>query len=242
MSRYGGVIMGKAMNGNEKPVLSNNCKEKREQMKEKRRDILISESNRAADSIIEVMSNQNKLLPAGFALITTGYTYALSQAIVNNKENITTEKIIIIFPVFILAFIVYYLEIGSEYYSMGGYKRFVDERINTIWGDPKLLPWETIIAPKRHSDGIRMVFNAIVVIMILGTLWKSYRLASIVYREYNQCLIALSSIVISIVMLCIIWACYRHKHTSFDKTYELLSNKRPLDKNCFSLSNLFKLI
>ncbi|MBF0556366.1 MAG: hypothetical protein HQK96_17755 [Nitrospirae bacterium] len=200
-----------------------------EQMNKLHLDILIGESTRAAKAIDDMVSNQNKLLPTGFALMTTGYAYALNYGgtikadigtinatAINNMNNL-----IIMFPLIIFVFMVYYLDVAAEYYSMGGYKKFVDERINKIFEDNLLLPWETMIAPKRHKDIMRIFVEIMILLIIAYTSYNSY---SLVRNKYGQSYGYLA-ISLSIVIILILGCCHLHKYRSFDKIYELLKDK-----------------
>jgi len=146
-----------------------------------------------------------RVVAIGSGLVLTGLALAIREKI---------YEVIMFLPVLMFSLCFYYLNLHTAVREMGGYKRYIEERINEIVGEQIYL-WESELVHRRHSNVANQfmagIFFFILIASVAAALFVSYTYKHkwVLYAE-----------IIAIVLLgfgCVL-ATVRMT-TSFEKTY-----------------------
>ena len=175
---------------------------------ELRIELLIKECERVGQVISSMTPTVEKIIGLGCTVIATGLIFGI-------KEKI--DEILLFLPVAVFGVFFYGIRTATETRSLGGYKRHLEEKINTILGQ-NILFWESLMAPNMHGSFamkllyfIYAFFLVLIVFISLSTAWKYYT------RSTFWCM------VIILLLLFIGLIISLHKlYKTFDRTYQLV--------------------
>lgn len=104
----------------------------------------------------------SKVIALGLTIIAAGLTLGVKEKILD---------ILLLLPIAIYGVLFYGIHISTELISLGGYKRYLEEKLNGITGNNILL-WELSIARRRHSafgkNFLYIIYVLFLVLTILG--------------------------------------------------------------------------
>jgi hypothetical protein len=164
---------------------------------DKRRcDVLLQEYDRTSKDISAMMGKNEQIVTIGLALLTFGFTFGL-------KEHI--RVVFLIIPIGVLIFLYYTVFVYSMIMWLGGYRRWLEQRINQALfssQDPEdLLLWETIVSKQ-------LIHRSIVIkwfVASIATLSATIVTVSLWYtaKEYDLliCLVWLTLVIVGSIPL-----------------------------------------
>jgi len=170
-------------------------------------EILMKEYECVGQKIEALFLTSERIIGLGIVVIVAMLTFGLERKI---------NSILLFLPVAFLGVLLYGVHVFTELTSLGGYKRYLEERINTIF-EENLLFWESIIAKKRHYAFVTYFlhflyafFLVLTVSLSLHTAWQHY--GNKVFWFIITFLLGLSiGLIISLVKM----------YKAFDETYKM---------------------
>jgi hypothetical protein len=135
-----------------------------------RSEILVKEYEIIGQATRTLFLSSEKAIALGFTILGTGF-------IIGIKEKI--EYMLLFLPFAVFGVLLYDINIATELGTMGGYKRYLEERINSELKE-RILLWELFLSEERHkslakklSFPIYLIFTGLTVYFSLATAWES---------------------------------------------------------------------
>lgn len=171
-----------------------------------RSQVLRAEYIRLCSDIRSIESNNERIIAIGMGLITAGTAYS---------SAVESTQFFIVAPMASTIILVYAALAYFWVYSMGGYKRHIEELINKYCGS-NILIWE-ILAPERTRSNL----SGFALQALYGVVWASVVVYSVykVYREIGSVQALLVSFLCGILMLLVVIAAVS-THTVRQQTYK----------------------
>jgi len=170
-------------------------------------EILVKECDSVGQEIRTLFRTSEKIIALGIGIIAAGLTLGLTEGI---------NEILLFLPVAVLGVFFYAVLINTELMSLGGYKRYLEERINIIFRENILL-WESFIAKGKRRlliwrllHFIYLLFFGLTIFISLHTAWQHYG-----RKVFWGIVILLSVLFIGLILSFI------EKEKTFDKTYQM---------------------
>jgi hypothetical protein len=120
-------------------------------------EVLIKECEIVGKRLSDLVLMSEKIVALGFTIIAVGMSLGI-------KEKI--YEILLVMPVAAFGVLSYGILVGSEIMSLGGYKRYLEEKINITFRENILL-WESFIAKQRHRSFEVNFLNIIYALFLL---------------------------------------------------------------------------
>ena len=146
-------------------------------------------------------------------VITVGTAVALG--VIGIAFRTRSYEILILLPYLIFVLFFHYINLHTSILEMGGYKRYLEERINEIIGE-KIHLWETELVPRRHYNVANQFLAAIFLIILLG----SMVIGLVVSYSYHYSWIFRISLVVDLVLIIGLIMAVAHMRKAHAKTYE----------------------
>jgi len=188
-------------------VNSYNFKIEMDKREELKIELLIKECDSVGQEIKTLFLASEKVIGLGLAIIAAGLTFGL-------KEKI--NEILLFLPIAVLGVMLYGVHIFTELMSLGGYKCYLEERINTILGENILL-WESFIAKERHRAFITYFLHFVYLLFLASTIYISLNTACRHYESRVFWGIVIVILTLSIGLIVSFVKMYR----AFNKTYQM---------------------
>lgn len=170
-------------------------------------NLLIKECDSVGQGIRTLFLSSEKLIALEFTIIAAGLTIGI-------KEKI--NEILLFLPIAAFGVLLYGIHIYTELLSLGGYKRYLEEKINITLGENVLL-WESLITKTRHFDFVTnilwIIYTFFLVLIILIGL-------STALQYYTKGTFWAMVIVVLFFTVSLIISLYRMTKI-FDKTYQI---------------------
>ena len=170
-------------------------------------ELLIKECDSVGQKIETLFLASEKVIGLGLAIIAAGLTFGL-------KEKI--NEILLFLPIAVLGVMLYGVHIFTELTSLGGYKCYLEERINTIFGENILL-WESFIAKGRHHAFVTYFLHFVYLLFLASTIYISLNTAC---RHYESSVFWGIVIVILTLSVGLIVSLVK-MYGAFNKTYQM---------------------
>ncbi len=178
-------------------------------------ELLTKEHEHAWEDIRLFMGTNEKVMGLGFTLLGTGLALGF-------KEQI--KEIMIFLPIAVLAILFYSMYNLNVIMTLGGYKKYIEEKINNEINE-NILIWEDIVKDLHHNNIIAIFLYLIYTIFFLATIylslinsWKYYGITFFIIYSFILLLLIIG-LVISLIKM----------SRSFKYSYNLVSNKYSLD-------------
>jgi len=123
----------------------------RHQLEEKDKlkiELLVKQCDDISNNIRNVTNIQQQLITIGILLFTGVLIYGIEHQTTN--PQLLSTLLILFFPFIFLALLLFGLFTHGEIKSLGGYKRFLEEEINTNFGEDLFL-WESFVVKPKES-------------------------------------------------------------------------------------------
>ena len=170
-------------------------------------DLFNKEYDSVAQAIRTLFLAGEKVIALGVTIIVAGLSYGI-------KEKVYDLLLFLPFAFFGVLF--YGIHIFVEIMSLGGYKRFWEERINIAF-DENILLWELFISKGRHRF-IGRIFLYIIYMIFLGfTILISLRTAHEKYTDGTFWGILIGILFFSIGLIIVMYK----SNKAFDRTYQI---------------------
>jgi len=141
-----------------------------------------------------------------------GIGMAIVSAILAVSVKEKNYTILLLLPIALYAIFFYWLNINSWILAQGGYKKYLEEKINTMCHEPLFL-WETGVVPKRHINLSNTCLNVLYVIILLLfsaiSIWAAFKLKKFF----------ILSIVINLALLLILIISFLNLNNAFMNSY-----------------------
>ncbi len=165
-------------------------------------DVLLHEYERMCEEIRTVESNNEKVIAFGLSIITAAFTIGVAQHVV---------QIFLIIPLALVGVFLYATLLYTYVFSMGGYKAYLEDRLNERLGERVLL-WERLVQIRQAKNPIRPALVAIYLLIgiILGAVSEAF--VEVHYGLYAMLAVALVTLALLYVLLVSIarmWRIYK---------------------------------
>jgi hypothetical protein len=127
----------------------------------------------AASEIRDTANANDRLVAMGIAAIGAGVSYGL----VSGKS-----EVFLALPILLVSVYVYAILNHHNISFLGGYKRFLEDRINALAGDT-LLVWEHVVTARRRWHVVNVPLIAAYVVILLSVILLSL---STVFRTFSR--------------------------------------------------------
>ena len=148
-----------------------------------------------------VMSS--RVLGGGIAIVSAVLAVAIKE-----KNYI----VLLILPLALYSILFYWVNVISWILAQGGYKKFLEEKINRMCCEPIFL-WEAGVVQKRHHNVSNLCLNILYFIVLICSIGLSIFSAS----KYPNILII--SIAINIILFIILIISFLNLNNEFSQTY-----------------------
>jgi hypothetical protein len=167
-------------------------------------DALISQCSSIDAKITSYHLLGAKVLALGTSIIPT----ILAISFKNNYDTV-----LLILPIAIFSVIFYWVNINTWIVSHGGYKRYIEEQINALTGEP-IYFWEAGVVPSRHTNLSNVILNSIfslvLILCISASLWASRK---------NGILFAAVAVLNLVLVISLVFS-FAYLKTEFQRTYK----------------------
>lgn len=167
--------------------------------------VLLKEYERLCTDIRSIESANEKILGLGFTLIGLGATAGIFQKV---------APIFFVLPIAVVGIIAYAAVSYLCIYSMGGYKLYIEDRINEIVGGP-LLVWEKLVRFREKTSINGHVLRVIYFIISVSIFAISITQLSSEYGLY----VAWAMAVMLLLLIYAVFVGIRQMNTVFERTY-----------------------
>jgi len=174
-------------------------------------ELLIKECESTGQAIRTMLLTNEKVMALGFTIISTGLVYGI-------KEKVS--EILLFLPLAVFAVLFYGIRITAEIMSLGGYKRYLEENINSILRENVLL-WESFIAPKMHRSFVLLLLYIVYTFFILLVVFISLQT---IWRYYTKETFWFMVIFLLSLSICLIIS-LSNLYKAFDTTYQIAKEK-----------------
>lgn len=154
-------------------------------------EVLIREYERMCTEIRTVEANNEKVITFGLSIITAAFAIGAAQHV---------STVFLLIPIALVGVFLYAALLYTYVFSMGGYKRYLEDRLNEHIGK-KVLLWERMVAIRQKRNIIRPALVAIYLLIgiVLGAVSEAY--IEIDFGLWLMLLIALITVALLVVLL-----------------------------------------
>ncbi|MDA2920747.1 hypothetical protein MYX76_14870 [Desulfobacterota bacterium AH_259_B03_O07] len=170
------------------------------------RKVLLKEYEKVSQEIILYISTSDKVIGIGILILGFGFAYGI-------KENL--EEILLMIPIAVFGVYFYALYLLTCLFSLAGYRKSLEEKINSLVGN-KILLWDSEIWHKYLYGFTVIILNIILCILLLFTILISLVIA---FESYGLKGLIILLIINLFFIACLVEAVRRMK-TSFKKVYQ----------------------
>lgn len=174
--------------------------------------VLKSEYERMCTEIRSVEANNEKTVAFGLSIITAAFAVGAAQHVC---------EIFFIIPIAITGVFFYAVLMYTFVFSMGGYKAFLEERLNELMGSQFLL-WEQLVQVRQRDNMVRPALVSIY-LLIAGVL--TYVSVTGIMTKYGfsagmiELLVVLLLLMVLLLSLMRMEAMYQRIYSSAKKLY-----------------------
>lgn len=169
---------------------------------------------------IEILSKQCETIDSkitsfellGLRVVTLGTTVVIGLLALSIKEKSDIALVILPFAMYALLF--YWINVTTWILSFGGYKKHLEERINSLAGEPLLL-WECRIIHSQHVNVpntiLRVLCSVVLFSCIVASIYGACRIGEFLFIVVLICVNILSLTALGIAL--------RYMKNEFRRTY-----------------------
>lgn len=168
-------------------------------------DVLLKEYERLCTDIRSIESANEKILGLGFTLIGLGATAGIFQKV---------APIFFVLPIAVVGIIAYAAVCYLCIFSMGGYKRHLEDRINAQAGET-LLVWEQLVRFRERTSINGHVLRAIYLIISVSI----FAISILQLSENYGLRTAWAMGALLFVLVSAVYVGIRQMNSVFDRTY-----------------------
>lgn len=169
--------------------------------------VLLEEYQRLCVDIRSIESANEKILGLGFALIGLAATAGIYQKV---------DPIFFVLPIAVVGLIAYATVSYLCIYSMGGYKRHLEDRLNERIGE-RLLVWEEIVRHRERTSVSGHVLRVIYLVISVAI----FALSILQLGEAYGLRVGVAMSVLLFVLTTAVLVGVRQMSTIFNRSYDL---------------------
>lgn len=158
--------------------------------------VLLLEHERICKEIRAIEKNNDKTISFGLSIITAAFAVGFAQKV---------SLIFFIVPFGIVGVFFYGVLMYTFVFSMGGYKAYLEDRINEVLPEP-ILMWERLVRIRQRDDMLRPSLIAIYV--FIGLILGGLSVAKI-WLEIGSTFAIVEAILIAILLIVLVFAINR---------------------------------
>jgi len=175
-------------------------------------NVLLKSYELTTAEIRDILSANDRLVGLAIAAISAGVSYGLVAA---------KHEVFLVLPVLVMGVCAYAILNHHNVTFLGGYKRYLEIRINQIVGKPVVL-WEQIVMHRRKWHAANIPVFAAFLVVVLGV---NYVSVVKVFEEFHWRIAYAHLGVVVLLSICVVPA-LRQKGQSASHAYQLATQLR----------------
>lgn len=172
-------------------------------------ELIIKEHDSIGQATRTLFLSSQTVLGIGLTIIVTVFTIGLREKI---------NEIFIFLPYAIYLVFFYWIHLVFQLASFGGYKGYLEERINTFFGE-NLVFWEMCIAKKLQISFVEPFLFVIFSILLIISMYLSIKVA----QSYGELIFWANGFLLFLFFIGLIVSLYR-MYGVFERTYQRAKN------------------
>jgi len=170
-----------------------------------KKSLLLKEYERLCVEVRLVEANIEKAIAFGLSIVTASFAVGVAQHV---------HEVFFVIPVAIGGVFFYATMLYTYIFSIGGYKRHVEDQLNEI-AEEKILIWEELVSIRQRNNIIRPVLIAIYV--LVGSILVALSVNNLI--TYYGVIVGILMLVTTLSLFVILLFALRSMTKTYDHTY-----------------------
>lgn len=169
-------------------------------------NLLTKESEHVATTIRQLEQSGQRIIALAVTVLGLGLMYGV-------KEGVA--EILLVLPLVLFGIASYAVHTYTEVVALGGYRRYLEEMLNSIAGAPSLR-WESAISHQRHGTAAQFFLYSVYILIIIISVAVSLHTAVKLHGVWLAVPLGIVALVYGAGLLVSVRAMFK----AFDRAYE----------------------